>query len=56
MVHESTFRTWISDHDFDADMAEIALSAKFGTKVQQAYDRADMIEKRRRNDAKLKRF
>jgi integrase len=44
----STFRTWISDGtNFDADMAEIALFHKVGTKVQQAYDRADMIEKRR---------
>lgn len=44
----STFRTWISDStDFDADMAEIALFHKVGTKVQRAYDRADMIQKRR---------
>ena len=44
----STFRTWISDCTiFDADMAEIALFHKVGTKVQQAYDRSDMIEKRR---------
>lgn len=44
----STFRTWISDRtEFDADMAEIALFHKVGTKVQRAYDRADMIEKRR---------
>lgn len=44
----STFRTWVSDcTDFDADMAEIALFHKVGTKVQQAYDRSEMIAKRR---------
>ena len=44
----STFRTWVSDcTDLDGDMAEVALLHKVGTKVQQAYDRAEMIEKRR---------
>jgi integrase len=42
------FSTWVSDHtDFERDMAEIALAHRVGTKVAQAYDRADRIEKRR---------
>lgn len=44
----STFRVWVSERtDFDGDMAEIALAHKVGTRVRQAYDRSDMIEKRR---------
>ena len=44
----STFRTWVSDlTHFDPDMAEIALFHKVGTKVQRAYDRAEMLDKRR---------
>lgn len=42
----STFRTWIGERtDFEGDMAEIALAHKVGTKVQQAYDRSDQVEK-----------
>lgn len=44
----STFRTWVTERtSFDGDMAEIALFHKVGNKVQQAYDRSDMMEKRR---------
>lgn len=44
----SSFRTWVSDlTTFDTDMAEIALFHKVGTKVQRAYDRSEMLEKRR---------
>ncbi|TMV88201.1 DUF4102 domain-containing protein [Thioclava sp. BHET1] len=44
----STFRTWVSDRtDFDGDMAEVALIHRVGSKVAQAYDRSDRIEKRR---------
>ncbi|WP_292068278.1 site-specific integrase [Marivita sp. XM-24bin2] len=44
----STFRTWVSDHtDYDRDMAEVALAHRVGSKVAQAYDRSDRIEKRR---------
>lgn len=44
----STFRTWVAERtQFDGDMAEIALAHKVGSKVQQAYDRSDQIEKRR---------
>lgn len=44
----STFRTWVSERtEFDGDMAEVALFHRVGSKVQQAYDRADMVERRR---------
>ena len=44
----STFRTWVAERtQFDGDMAEIALSHSVGSKVQQAYDRSDQVEKRR---------
>lgn len=44
----STFRTWVAERtQFDGDMAEIALAHKVGSKVQQAYDRSDQLEKRR---------
>ena len=44
----STFRTWVTERtSFDSDMAEIALFHTVGSKVQQAYDRSDMMDKRR---------
>jgi integrase len=44
----STFRTWVAERTgFDGDMAEIALFHKVGTKVAQAYDRSEQVEKRR---------
>lgn len=44
----STFRTWVAERTaFDGDMAEIALFHKVGSKVAQAYNRADQVEKRR---------
>ncbi len=44
----STFRTWVAERtQFDGDMAEIALAHRVGSKVQQAYDRSDQLEKRR---------
>lgn len=44
----SCFRTWVAEKTtFDADMAEVALFHKVGTKVSQAYDRSDQLEKRR---------
>jgi integrase len=44
----SCFRVWVAERtNFDGDMAEIALAHKVGTKVQQAYDRSDQLEKRR---------
>lgn len=45
----STFRTWVAERTlFDGDLAEVALFHKVGSKVAQAYNRADMVEKRRR--------
>lgn len=44
----SCFRVWVTERtSFDGDMAEIALAHKVGSRVRQAYDRSDMIEKRR---------
>jgi integrase len=44
----SSFRTWIAERtSFDGDMAEVALFHKVGSKVAQAYNRADQVEKRR---------
>jgi integrase len=44
----STFRTWVAERTgFDGDMAEIALFHKVGSKVAQAYDRSEQVEKRR---------
>lgn len=44
----STFRTWVAERtQLDGDMAELALAHKVGSKVQQAYDRSDQVEKRR---------
>ena len=44
----STFRTWVAERTrYDGDMAEIALFHKVGSKVAQAYDRSDQVEKRR---------
>lgn len=45
----STFKDWASDNtSFPSEMAEVALAHKVGTKVEQAYRRSDMIEKRRK--------
>lgn len=53
----STFRVWVTERtNFDGDMAEIALAHKVGSKVRQAYDRSDMIEKRRAMMAAWGRF
>ncbi|MFC6638096.1 integrase arm-type DNA-binding domain-containing protein [Sulfitobacter sp. JBTF-M27] len=53
----SCFRVWVTERtEFDGDMAEIALAHKVGSKVRQAYDRSDMIEKRRAMMAAWGRF
>lgn len=53
----SCFRVWVTERtNFDGDMAEIALAHKVGSKVRQAYDRSDMIEKRRAMMAAWGRF
>jgi len=44
----STFRTWVAERTgFDGDLAEVALFHKVGNRVQQAYDRSEMVERRR---------
>ncbi|MGY6549589.1 MAG: tyrosine-type recombinase/integrase [Roseinatronobacter sp.] len=44
----SSFRTWVAERtSFDGDLAEVALFHKVGSKVAQAYNRADQVEKRR---------
>ncbi len=44
----STFRDWAAElTDFPAEMAELALAHAVGTKVEQAYRRQSMLEKRR---------
>ncbi len=44
----STFRDWVAEKtDYPSEMAEIALSHRVGSKVEQAYRRSDMFEKRR---------
>jgi integrase len=44
----STFRDWVSEQtDYPAEMAEMALAHAIGNRVEAAYRRGDMIEKRR---------
>jgi integrase len=44
----STFKDWVSNRtDYPSEMAEIALAHSVGTRVEQAYRRGDMMEKRR---------
>ena len=44
----SAFRTWVAERtSFDSDLAEVALFHKVGSKVAQACNRADQVEKRR---------
>lgn len=45
----STFRDWVSERtSYPGDMAEMALAHTIGSKVEAAYRRGDMFEKRRR--------
>jgi integrase len=44
----STFRDWVSERtNFPSEMAELALAHGVGGKVEQAYRRGDMFERRR---------
>jgi integrase len=44
----STFRTWVAEQtDHWPDIAEAALSHAVGSKVERAYQRRDLLEKRR---------
>jgi len=44
----STFRDWVAEAtDYPRDVAEMALAHAIGDKVEAAYRRADLFEKRR---------
>jgi len=43
----STFRQWAAERGYDRDMAEMALAHHVGTEVERAYQRSDMLERRR---------
>lgn len=43
----SAFRQWAAERGFDRDMAELALAHHVGTEVERAYQRSDMLERRR---------
>ncbi|RWP05069.1 site-specific integrase [Mesorhizobium sp.] len=42
----ASFRTWAKENRFDNDAAELCLAHVVGTKTQQSYDRAEMLEER----------
>ena len=45
----SSFRDWAAERtDFPSEVVEMALAHAVGTKVEAAYRRGDMFEKRRR--------
>ncbi|WP_346346503.1 site-specific integrase [Thetidibacter halocola] len=43
----STFRQWAAERGYPRDMAEIALAHWIGSEVERAYQRADMLDRRR---------
>ena len=43
----STFRQWAAERGFPRDMAELALAHFIGNEVERAYQRSDMLERRR---------
>ncbi|WP_168797710.1 tyrosine-type recombinase/integrase [Aliishimia ponticola] len=43
----STFRQWAAEQGYPRDMAEIALAHFVGSDVERAYQRSDMLERRR---------
>lgn len=43
----STFRQWAAEGGYDRDMAEMALAHHVGNEVERAYQRSDMLERRR---------
>ena len=40
-------RTWMHDHDVAFDVAELCLAHSVGTSTQLAYDRSDLLDKRK---------
>ena len=43
----STFRQWAAERGYPRDVAEIALAHFIGSEVERAYQRSDMLERRR---------
>lgn len=43
----STFRQWSAEQGYDRDMAELQLAHNVGTEVERAYQRSDMMGRRR---------
>lgn len=43
----STFRQWAAERGYPRDMAELALAHWQGTEVERAYQRSDMLDRRR---------
>lgn len=43
----STFRQWTAEQGYPRDMAELALAHWIGSEVERAYQRADMLDRRR---------
>ena len=43
----STFRVWAAERGLDRDIAELALAHSVGSSVERAYQRSDMMERRR---------
>jgi len=43
----STFRQWAAERGYPRDMAEIALAHFVGSEVERAYQRSDMLDRRR---------
>ena len=43
----STFRQWTAEKGYPRDMAEIALAHFVGSEVERAYQRSDMLDRRR---------
>ncbi len=43
----SSFRVWAAERGYDRDMAELQLAHRVGTEVERAYQRSDMLERRR---------
>lgn len=43
----STFRQWAAEQGYPRDMAEIAIAHFIGSEVERAYQRSDMLERRR---------
>lgn len=52
----STFRQWAAEQGYPRDMAEIALAHFIGSEVERAYQRSDMLERRRDMMAAWARF